>query len=155
MFLSLDIPNRYGKVTLSSCLESFSRSETLDRDNQWNCAGCKRKVCAKKTMGVMGCAPVLVIHFKRFSATRFSKVDSEVDYPDILDSATFAKEPTGKYKLIGAIFHTGALTGGHYTAAVFDPIEDQWYHFSDSLAYPISASGAHKQSAYILFYERI
>ena len=153
MFLSLEIPNRYSGISLADCLSSFSQCDTLDAKNKWTCEGCKRKVCATKKMGVKSCAPILIVHLKRFSAFHYSKIDTAVDYPDRLDTRTFARQPTGMYRLIGAVFHSGGLGGGHYTAAACDR-SGKWYYFNDSMASAIDQSSAHKSSAYILFYER-
>jgi ubiquitin C-terminal hydrolase len=155
MFLSLEIPNRYSTVTLRDCLASFSSSDTLDEANKWKCGKCQKKVRATKRMGVGHCPRVLIIHFKRFSAMRYSKIDTSVDYPDVLDSADFAAKPTGKYKLIGAVFHSGGLGGGHYTAAALDQPSERWFNFNDSLASPIDRARAHQGSAYLLVYERL
>jgi ubiquitin C-terminal hydrolase len=86
---------------------------------------------------------------------RYSKIDTSVDYPDVLDSADFAAEPTGKYKLIGVVFHSGGLGGGHYTAAAVDLPSGRWFNFNDSFASQIDRTGAHKGSAYLLVYERM
>jgi ubiquitin C-terminal hydrolase len=106
-------------------------------------------------MGVDRCAPTLVVHFKRFSTDRFSKIDTAVEYPDVLDTADFAATPTGTYRLIGAVFHSGGLGGGHYTAAALDQPSGQWYYFNDSSASRVDKSGAHRTSAYIIVYEKL
>jgi ubiquitin C-terminal hydrolase len=156
VFLSLTIPGRKMlSVTLKDCLASFSECDVLDARNKWKCEKCGKKVRATKKMGVKCCGQILIIHFKRFAATRFVKVDTAVDYPDVLDSALFAAEPTGRYRLIGVVFHSGGLGGGHYTAAAFDLTSQRWFNFNDSLATPIDKSGAHKSAAYLLIYERM
>jgi ubiquitin C-terminal hydrolase len=155
MFLSLDIPCNKYSVSLGNCLAAFSCCERLDATNKWKCDRCQNRVCATKTMGVHRCGQVLIVHLKRFAAARLAKVDTRVDYPDVLDSATFAEEPTGKYRLIGAVFHNGGLGGGHYTAAAFDLTSRGWFNFNDTIVTPIDKSAAHKSNAYILVYERM
>jgi ubiquitin C-terminal hydrolase len=155
VFLSLNIPGRRSSVALRDCLASFSECDVLDARNKWKCEKCGKKVRATKKMGVKCCGQVLIIHFKRFAAARFAKIDTAVEYPDVLDSASFAAEPTGRYRLIGAVFHSGGLGGGHYTAAAVDLPSGRWFNFNDSTATPIDKSGAHKGTAYLLIYERI
>jgi ubiquitin C-terminal hydrolase len=62
--------------------------------------------------------------------------------------------PSGRYHLIGAVFHSGGLGGGHYTAAALDRPSGHWFSFSDSAAARADRGGAHRGSAYILVYER-
>lgn len=158
VFLSIEIPRKFSSVKLESCLAKFSQKETLDSDNKWHCEKCKKMVCATKEMGVEKCGgKALIIHLKRFSGERrFStKIETTVDYPDILDASTFAKNDKGKFKLIGAVFHNGGLGGGHYTAAAIDPQSNEWYSFNDSTAKKMEKRGAHSKWAYILFYQRI
>lgn len=156
MFLSLDIPRRFSTVKLSDCLNSFSQCETLDAKNKWKCEKCGKMVCATKEMGVDKCAKILIVHLKRFSGEGYfaSKIDTSVEYPDFLESSSFAKHDSGRFRLIGAVFHSGGLGGGHYTSAAVDPASGDWYSFNDSLASKIDVKSAHKGSAYILFYQR-
>ena len=159
MFMSVPIPSKlYGKVKLTECLRTFEQVDQLDENNKWECDGCHRKVCATKRMGIYRCAQILIIHLKRFSGSGYfsSKIETEVDYPDILDTSPFVSEGHGaKYQLIGAVFHSGSLGGGHYTSAALDQVSDKWYNFNDSFASPIDISSAHSRSAYIIFYQRI
>ena len=109
-------------------------------------------------MGVEKCGnEALIIHFKRFSGEGLfaSKIDTLVDYPDVLEVSTFAKNDRGRFKLIGAVFHSGGLGGGHYTAAAVDPASNEWYNFNDSISRRIDKSEAHNRGAYMLFYQRI
>ena len=159
MFMSVPIPSKlYGKVKLTECLRSFEQVDKLDEDNKWECGGCHKKVCATKRMGIYRCAKILIIHLKRFSGGGYfsSKIETEVDYPDVLDTSPFVSEGHGaKYQLIGAVFHSGSLGGGHYTSAALDQVSDKWYNFNDSFASPIDISSAHSRSAYIIFYQRM
>lgn len=158
VFLSLEIPRRFASIKLENCLAKFSQRETLNAKNKWKCESCKKMVCATKEMGVEKCGnEALIIHFKRFSGEGLfaSKIDTLVDYPDVLEVSTFAKNDRGRFKLIGAVFHSGGLGGGHYTAAAVDPASNEWYNFNDSIARRIDKSEAHNRGAYMLFYQRI
>ena len=156
VFLSVPIPKRsFSGTTLQKCLDSFCTSDTLDADNKWRCDKCHQKVQATKKTGIQECAQVLIIHLKRFSGSGYSssKIDTSVDYPDILESRSFCNNKDSRsYKLIGAVFHHGSIGGGHYTSAAIDPNTGDWYNFNDSTATKISQSSAHSNAAYILFY---
>jgi ubiquitin C-terminal hydrolase len=152
MFLSVPIPQKlYSSVKLSDCLSSFEQTDTLDAKNKWKCEKCNEKVCATKKIGIYRCAPVLIIHLKRFTDS-FRKIDTNVEYPLELDLTPYVTKG-GHYKLIGAVFHSGGLGGGHYTAAALDQVQNKWYNFNDSFATQIDASSAISRSAYILFYQ--
>jgi ubiquitin C-terminal hydrolase len=111
-------------------------------------------VRANKRMGVDFCAPVLIIHFKRFYGTSV-KVDTPVQYPDVLDTSSFSSDGKGeKYRLLGVVLHRGSLDAGHYTAMAFDEPSGKWYHFNDSICVTIPASKVHNAFAYIVFYIR-
>jgi ubiquitin C-terminal hydrolase len=98
---------------------------------------------------------VLIVHLKRFGLCSYRKIETPVEYPDVLDSETFAMQPSGKYRLTGAVFHTGGMGGGHYTAAAIDLESGRWYLFNDAIASAIDATAAHKANAYLLFYQRM
>ena len=157
-FLSIEVPRKFGSVKLESCLEKFSRKESLGLFNRWKCEKCNKMVCPTKENGIVRCGgKALIIHLKRFSGDGiFSlKIDTNVDYPDVLHASSFTKEDQGVFELIGAVFHFGGMGGGHYTAAAVDPCSNEWFYFNDSTARRIDRSEAHSRSAYILFYQRI
>ena len=158
-FLFLSIPvakKRIGNVQLIDCINDFAEKEVLDKDNMWLCPYCNKRVQATKTLNVYRCAPVLIIHLKRFSPYSYQKISTCVEYPSIIDSKDFAiSGQSGKYKLIGAVFHHGSLYGGHYTSAAWSQNTNKWYHYDDSFAEEISEREAHSASAYILFYQLI
>ena len=159
MFMSVPIPTRsFGKVKLYDCLASFEQVDKLDAKNKWKCEKCGEKVCATKRIGIFRCSKILIIHLKRFSGSGYfsSKVDTEVEYPDVLDTTNYVSKGHGaKYQLIGAVFHSGSLGGGHYTSAALDQTTGKWYNFNDSFASPIDISSAHSRSTYIIFYQKI
>jgi ubiquitin carboxyl-terminal hydrolase 2/21 len=156
--LSVPIPRRAARsVSLESCLETFASSEVLDANNKWKCDHCKQLVQATKESKIYKCPPVLIIHLKRFEGSGWSsrKLTTAVSYPDVLDTNMFTGHANGaRYKLIGAVFHGGSLTGGHYTSAALDQRENTWYYYNDSISSAIDVSEAHSDKAYILFYQK-
>lgn len=157
LFLSVPIAKKYiVSLSLEDCINEFAEKDVLDKDNMWKCPCCHKPVQATKTLNVYRCAPILIIHFKRFSPYSQRKISTKVDYPDVLDTSNFVvSEEGGKYRLIGAVFHHGGLFGGHYTSAALSQDTNKWYYYDDSVAREISSKEAHSSSAYILFYQLI
>ena len=157
------------RVTLASCFEYYQEPEVLDEENKWFCPRCRQFVCAQKKLDIWKVPEVLIIQLKRFVGGRYQskKLDTFVDFPDILDMHDFVVGPQKdeeslKYRLYAVSNHMGGLGGGHYTAhaIVQSPFEEpdpnaQWYSFNDSSCSPSSAAHAHSGAAYVLFYERI
>lgn len=156
IFLSIPIPRKFSTVTLHDCLVNFSKREALDDGNEWRCDRCHQLVCADKQIGVEKCGKVLIIYLKRFSGDGqfMSKINTNVDYPDVLNVESFASNDRGRFNLIGVVFHSGGTGGGHYTSAAIDPLSKCWYFFSDSYVTKIERERIHTREAYILFYQR-
>ena len=156
-------------VTLAECFDFYREPEVLDENNKWYCPRCKEFVCARKKADIWKVPEVLIIQLKRFSGGKYNarKLDTYVDFPDILDMRPFIIGPQKDeenltYRLYAVSNHMGGLGGGHYTAhaIVQNPYEEpdpnpQWYSFNDSSCSPSSVSHAHSSAAYVLFYERI
>ncbi|KAF7309945.1 Ubiquitin carboxyl-terminal hydrolase 4 [Mycena indigotica] len=176
--LQLPIPHgRSSKVPLQSCLEAFFNTETLEKEDAWDCPKCKAKRRATKQLSLARLPPVLVIHLKRFEINgRFSdKVDTFVDYPvRSLDLTSYmppplppgadkgrmivapddprSQVPPYRYDLYGVTNHTGNLSSGHYTAFIMD--RDGWKSCDDSSIRPVDEKQVVNQKAYVLFYKR-
>ena len=109
-------------VTLESCLEGYSKDETLSEDDPWFCPKCKEMRPA-----VVSCAPwrlpdVLVIHLKRFlaSARWREKISTQVVFPLTgLNMAPFVpkearaglRESQMVYDLFAVSNHLGSMAG--------------------------------------------
>ncbi|KAL1726470.1 ubiquitin carboxyl-terminal hydrolase 4 [Schizophyllum commune] len=182
--LSLPVPHARagGKAHLKQCLDAFFNSETLEKDDAWDCPRCKTKRSASKSLMLARLPPVLVIHLKRFEAHgRFSdKIDTFVDFPvkglDLtsymppplpsgadksqLNGASTSPEdprtqlPPYKYDLYGVTNHFGNLSSGHYTASISSG--GRWYYCDDSVTKELPDSRqVVSQKAYVLFYKRV
>jgi ubiquitin C-terminal hydrolase len=63
------------------------------------------------------------------------------------------KPPT--YNLVGVVYHSGTMNGGHYTSACFNSEAQQWYEYNDSSVQEIDDPNTLvNSSAYILVYQR-
>ncbi len=123
---SLSLVRRIPDVlSLESCIEAFSESETLDERNPWYCPQCRRSQCATKTLTVWRLPDFLIVYLKRFIYMNTSalKLEKPVDFQlSGLDLAPFLSGPlvqaeeTAKYDLYAVVNHFGSVGGGHYTA---------------------------------------
>lgn len=116
-------------VPLSSCLNAFTKEETLSDDNVWFCPKCKTNRRAVSRIEAWKLPDILVIHMKRFLASSQwrEKINTRVDFPlTALDMSAWVSEearahmPPGDtlFDLFAVINHLGVISGGHYTAFV-------------------------------------
>ncbi|KAK3547160.1 hypothetical protein QTP86_015625 [Hemibagrus guttatus] len=156
--LSLPIPktsdSRAG-VTLRECLDLFSHEEKLSKENSPMCETCNRCTETTKSLTIQRFPKILVIHLKRFTASRYSirKSTVPVSFPLTgLDLGPFGPSDCGPvlYDLYALCDHMGTVNMGHYTAVCQD--EDGWCCYNDSCVTQISADQLQSNEAYLLFY---
>jgi len=155
------------RITLYDCLESFSKEERLDEDNMWYCSKCKTHVTASKKMDLFKLPEILIIHLKRFRNKVLSiwssprKITDFVDYPirglDLKRHTLAPEDISGGYlyDLFAVSNHFGGLSGGHYTAACFNPLVNAWICFDDSSVNKAGTNDVVSSSGYVLFYRRV
>jgi ubiquitin carboxyl-terminal hydrolase 4/11/15 len=131
---------RKNGVTLDDCLDEFGKKEILSENNAWYCPKCKEFRRASKKFELWKAPDILIIHLKRFSASRGlrDKLDVMVDFPtEGLDlTSRVAMKDEGKsliYDLIAVDNHYGGLGGGHYTAMARNFIDGEWYDYNGML----------------------
>ncbi|KAJ2515913.1 ubiquitin-specific protease doa4, partial [Coemansia sp. RSA 2049] len=56
------------------------------------------------------------------------------------------------YNLYGVANHFGTLSGGHYTASVFNGLRGQWNYFDDTRVSTIPEANVVTPAAYLLFF---
>ncbi|KAF8323550.1 uncharacterized protein EI90DRAFT_3077001 [Cantharellus anzutake] len=176
MYLSLPIPTRGEKASLSQCLDTFVGEEIMEKSNAWNCPHCKVLRKASKQLSLSRLPPVLLIHLKRFSFNGpfTDKVETQVDFPvrglDLtryMPQSTTAvvssmksqsktdprtQDPPFMYDLYGVINHFGNLSSGHYTAHIAS--NGRWLYCDDSRIMEVPTANVVGRPAYILFYKR-
>ena len=146
---------------MEQCLETFSKSLPLDKDNMWYCPKCAKHVCATKKTDIWQLPDTIIIQFKRFclSGWGYSKIDAIVEYPDEIDFSPYVIGPQRgeklRYRLYAVSEHFGGLGGGHYTAKSYIDHLGTWYSFNDSNAMETSMRSSHNPNAYLVFYQRI
>ena len=162
------------ELKLDQCLEQFTSSEVLGKDDMWRCSNCKDFKRAEKRIDLWKLPPVLVIHLKRFSYGRYDvreKLETMVDFPlkdlDLskhLGQAIKAKQEVGDgdskrikiphYNLYAVSNHYGRSGAGHYTAFARNNIDGRWYEYDDDHVTPVGANQVKSKAAYVLFYIR-
>jgi ubiquitin carboxyl-terminal hydrolase 8 len=94
--LSLEIPN-VETCDLRDCLRSYCAAERLAGDELWRCPRCKKDREAVKKITITRAPDTLVVHFKRFSASRTEsarKIRTPVQFPlQSLDMGPFIEPP--------------------------------------------------------------
>ncbi|KAL2834618.1 hypothetical protein BJY01DRAFT_239124 [Aspergillus pseudoustus] len=149
-------------ITLQECLDEFNKEEILSENDAWYCPRCKEHRRASKKFELWKTPDILVMHLKRFSASRGfrDKLDVMVDFPtEGLDLTGRVENPEeGKgliYDLFAVDNHYGGLGGGHYTAYAKNFMTGLWNEYNDSsVSRPIDPQNAVTSSAYLLFYRR-
>ncbi|XP_017349694.1 ubiquitin carboxyl-terminal hydrolase 15 isoform X1 [Ictalurus punctatus] len=153
-------PQKKAFFKLKDCIELFTTKEKLGAEDPWYCPSCKQHQQATKKLDLWSLPPVLVVHLKRFSYSRYmrDKLDSLVDFPlRDLDMSEFLINPNAgpcRYNLIAVSNHYGGMGGGHYTAYAKNKDDDKWYNFDDSIVSPVSEDQIVSKAAYVLFYQR-
>jgi ubiquitin carboxyl-terminal hydrolase 4/11/15 len=127
-------------VTLGDCLDEFNKEEILSENDAWYCPRCKEFRRASKKFELWKCPDILIIHLKRFSASRGlrDKIDVLVDFPieglDLSDRVAMKEEgKSAIYDLFAVDNHYGGLGGGHYTACAKNFVDGEWYDYNGTL----------------------
>ncbi|KAL5343645.1 hypothetical protein BJX70DRAFT_353078 [Aspergillus crustosus] len=159
--ISVEIPSS-GKGDIYQCLRSYCQEEMLSGDEVWKCPHCKCERVATKQIIITRAPQILVVHFKRFSASKTQsarKIHSPVDFPlhglrmddfvfssprqngasdapgTVLQDTTSATEPPFTYDAYGVLRHLGSSMGsGHYISLVRDASRQCWRKFDDGRA---------------------
>ncbi|KAI9481305.1 MAG: hypothetical protein EXX96DRAFT_210288 [Benjaminiella poitrasii] len=155
------------QVTLSDCLDEFTKEEELSNEDLWYCPKCKKHVRATKKFDLWRMPEIMVVHLKRFSHSRTwrDKIDAFIDFPtegldltdrvlSIQDHTLVAEEDRLIYDLYAVDNHYGGLGGGHYTSFAQNFENGNWYNFDDSHASKVDISDVKTSAAYLLFYKR-
>ncbi|XP_050077531.1 ubiquitin carboxyl-terminal hydrolase 36-like [Anopheles maculipalpis] len=159
--LSLPLPTSNSRCKLENCLEMFIKEEILDGIDQPTCSKCETRRKCTKSLTIERFPRYLVIHLKRFSETRFSKLTNTVEFPTKkreLNLQPYASEDIAGpvyYSLYGISNHIGSTAGGHYVAVCKHPVTQEWNEFNDNYVTETSERNLVTSNAYVLFYERV
>lgn len=171
--LSVPVP-KTNTCTIYDCFKEFTKLETLEKEELWNCPVCKAKRPSSKQIIITRLPNNLIIHLKRFD-NMLNKNNVFVNYPDELDLTKFwvndyngnmpmengivlplrGQKPPFHYRLFAVASHSGTLYGGHYTSFV-DKNELGWCSFDDMSWRKVKTRNEYlTPNAYVLFYRRV
>ncbi|KAL3460459.1 hypothetical protein BJX64DRAFT_263141 [Aspergillus heterothallicus] len=157
--ISVEIPPS-GNGDIYQCLRSYCQEEMLSGDEVWKCPYCKCERVATKQIIITRAPQILVIHFKRFSASKTQsarKIHTPIDFPlhglrmddfvfsqprqppssgdsanPLMQDTTSPTDPPFTYDAYGVLRHIGASMGsGHYISLVRDASRQCWRRFDD------------------------
>jgi ubiquitin carboxyl-terminal hydrolase 8 len=180
--ISVEIPrDRPGHIY--DCLSSYCREEKLSE--LWRCPYCKCEREATKQIILTRLPQFLVIHFKRFAASkheRAKKIHSPIEFPlhnlsmddfviprppnqpdqDGRMNMELATTPPYTYDAYGVLRHLGnSGDGGHYISIVKDQGRGCWRKFDDERHVDLDPAKLNPRDrlqnaeAYIVFYQRV
>ena len=178
--ISIEIP-RSGAGSIYDCLRSYCKEEKLSE--LWKCPHCQCERQATKQIILTRLPSFLVIHFKRFAASKYErakKIHTPIDFPiqglnmddfviprppPVLDQDgqyDLATTPPYKYDAYGVLRHIGgSMESGHYISLVKDPGRGTWRKFDDDRATDFEPKSLSRDrslcngEAYILFFQRV
>lgn len=182
--ISVEIPPT-GAGDIYQCLRSYCQEEMLSGDEVWKCPHCKCKRMATKQIIITRAPQILVVHFKRFSASKTQsarKIHTPIEFPlhglrmdDFviahpsppppepgMPPTTGATIPPFTYDAFAVLRHLGSSMGsGHYISLVRDAERQCWRKFDDDRATDFNPrelrprERLQNEQAYIVFYERV
>mmetsp|Transcript_18854 Transcript_18854/g.21281 ORF Transcript_18854/g.21281 Transcript_18854/m.21281 type:complete len:736 (-) Transcript_18854:215-2422(-) len=164
MYLTLPIPSKPGSqrtpINLEDCINLFTREEILKKDDGWRCPNCKKQQDAIKRLEIWKLPPILVIYFKRFTATNrggYKKNSTPIRFPLenlSLSQYSHSQKEEPNYDLFAVSNHEGGMNRGHYTTVIRHRRDRKWYAFSDTKVRAVSSmsSPVSSSKAYVLFY---
>ena len=180
--ISVEIPQS-GTGNIYDCLHSYCQEEMLSGDEVWKCPHCRCEREATKQIILTRLPQFLVIHFKRFSASKTEsarKIHTPIEFPlyglnmdkymspraplAITDGETkvdAAITPPFSYDAYGVLRHLGSTgNGGHYVSMVRDPGRGIWRRYDDERSADFDPAKLAPRDrltnheAYIVFYQR-
>ena len=161
----VDNDNNQPKTKLEEMIDNyFDYNFYSQKEHDYRCDDCGTKSTYGYKKHYMFKNPkILVLCIKKFAKSsssffgRWRKSTVNVTYPEYLDltkhtlKTSIDKSSDGKYRLLGAVNHSGGLGGGHYTAYVRK--NENWYYISDSYYKESNLKSALNADAYLVFYE--
>lgn len=177
--ISVEIPPR-GRADIYECLTSYCREEMLSGDEVWRCSYCDCRREATKRIFITRAPQFLVVHFKRFSASKTQsvrKVHTQIDFPLHglnMEPYIFSSRdrqgseendpaitPPFVYDAYAVMRHLGSSgNGGHYVSLCKDTARGCWRKFDDDRVSDFdparlrTSDRLQNEDAYLVFYGR-
>lgn len=177
--ISIEIPPR-GRADIHHCLRSYCKEEMLSGDEVWRCSYCDCRREATKRIFITRAPQFLVVHFKRFSASKTQsvrKVHTQIDFPlhglNMDPYISSSRDPQGLeendpaitppfiYDAYAVMRHMGSSgNGGHYVSLCKDTARGCWRKFDDDRVSDFdparlrTSDRLQNEDAYLVFYGR-
>jgi ubiquitin C-terminal hydrolase len=144
----LILPINSNSSSMDDCYRDFKVHEKLEGDEQYFCEKCNAKRIASKTIKIEEWPKHLLIFLNRFQNIngRLRKNDQLIRVDKIWRHS---------YQLMGLVFHSGSLHGGHYI--YIHKINNRWVMFNDSIVSNIAEEALvdYLNKGYIYYFKRI
>lgn len=153
IMITLPIPNTDTNININDCFDLYTKEETLDNNNKYNCEHCNNECNANKKLSLWKLPNYLIISFKRFQSDG-TKLCNPINFP--IENLNLQKYSDNNldinYNLYAISNHTGSTNGGHYFS--YCKNGDKWYEYNDRIVMTMSNEQILTNGAYVLFYER-
>ena len=160
-FLILNLPIEGD--TLESCLEKYTETEKIVREEQITCTinpNDKHKSDATKQFLLNIESKILIIQLKRFMTVvengiySQTKMNNKISFPLELNMPLkyFVNEQEQNFELYATCNHIGNIGGGHYYAYI--KYNEEWHIMNDDTVTPCEKFNNEDNTAYILFYKK-
>ncbi|XP_022190095.1 ubiquitin carboxyl-terminal hydrolase 10 [Nilaparvata lugens] len=140
-------------LRIYDCIQAFSQSEVLDKQNPWFCPKCQKNQCATKTLSIWRYPDYLIVYLKRFVFHDgvSTKLEDKVIFPiHGLNLSPY----TSLYDLYACVCHIGGVSAGHYTSYTQHPQTGEWHYYNDDYVTKQMPQEEDYSNAYILFYKK-
>lgn len=152
--ISLDILDN-SISSLESALNYFTKKENVQYSNSQN-----KSVSATKQTKIEKGPPILIFHFKRFTASN-QKIFKDISFPNELTlqsnwCTTNSDHRNKKYQLSSVVSHVGKETkGGHYICHSLNS-QNTWLTFNDKTVTKTNLKSVlSTDNCYLLFYRKV
>jgi ubiquitin C-terminal hydrolase len=140
-FLILPIKQEY--KTLDDCYRGYKTHDMLKDDNMVFCEKCQDKRIFSTRLEINNWPKHLIIWLKRFDKKR--KINQDIEIP---------LKWRHDYILMGAVYHSGNVNGGHYFYLSRDLGSNNWFMLNDSSVSQVESSHINNylNKGYIFYY---
>ena len=133
--------------SLDDCYRLTKQKVKLEGSEKYFCEKCQKKRIASQRKEITSWPKNLVVWLRRFqqNGNRFSKYSQEIMVPVVWRH---------DYELVGVVYHSGSLHGGHYVYAGL--VEGKWYLFDDSSVTELNHNSLARlvNNGYIYYYRK-
>jgi uncharacterized UBP type Zn finger protein len=131
-----------GLSNLNDSFKQYLSPEVLEKENQYRCPICEKKVNAEKILFITQPPKILTFTLNRFrynwKKQEREKLQTPFEFPFQLDLSNFSHQ-NGQYSLFSVIIHRGSANGGHYFAYIKDTTNQGFWDLNSKRAHDSKA----------------